>query len=29
MGTEGAEQVGAFMASAFECGAAEAEAQGM
>ncbi|HET7691730.1 MAG TPA: hypothetical protein VFM44_01440 [Gemmatimonadota bacterium] len=29
MGMEGAEEVGAFMASAFECGAAEAEAQGM
>ena len=29
MGTEGAEEVGAFMASAFACGAAEAEAQGM
>ena len=29
MGVEGAEEVGAFMASAFECGAAEAEAQGM
>ncbi len=29
MGMEGAEQVGAFMAGAFACGAAEAEAQGM
>lgn len=29
MGMEGAEEVGAFMASAFACGAAEAEAQGM
>ena len=29
MGMENAEQVGAFMAGAFECGAAEAEAQGM
>ena len=29
MGMEGAEEVGAFMASAFQCGAAEAEAQGM
>ena len=29
MGTEGAEEMGAFMASAFTCGAAEAEAQGM
>ena len=29
MGMEGAEEMGAFMASAFACGAAEAEAQGM
>ena len=29
MGVEGAEEMGAFMASAFACGAAEAEAQGM
>ena len=29
MGMENMEQVGAFMAGAFECGAAEAEAQGM
>ena len=29
LGIEGSEQVGAFMAGAFECGAAEAEAQGM
>jgi hypothetical protein len=29
MGMEGAEEVGAFMASAFACGAAEVEAQGM
>lgn len=29
MGVENAQQTGAFMAGAFECGAAEAEAQGM
>lgn len=29
MGMEGAEELGAFTAGAFECGAAEAEAQGM
>ncbi|HET6362488.1 MAG TPA: hypothetical protein VFH11_10570, partial [Gemmatimonadota bacterium] len=29
MEMEGAEEMGAFMASAFACGAAEAEAQGM
>ncbi len=29
MGVEGAQQTGAFMAGAFECGVTEAEAQGM